>query len=175
MVVASLWGRQWDANCAGELVFTVERSYDGINFEDIGMVNAKSPDCSGSFDFTDNAALTSVSFYYYRLKMISGDASTSYSKTILLSADKDRDLHIVVEPNPVRGSAIHALLSAVDYGSVELFVSDVTGRVLLHQFAGLATGSNAVSLDAGMLSAGIYFLYGISAGEKTNVIQFEKQ
>ncbi len=165
---------QWASNCAVGAGFDVERSYDGLNFENIGTVKVAA-DCSGTFSFNDDNALPDAPLYYYRLKLTMGTALVAYSKTIQLSATTLSKILIQVSPNPVQGSTIHAMYSAPGYGSLQVEVADPVGRMLFRQVKALIPGSNTIDLDGSKLSSGIYFLYGMSSGAKTNIVRFVKQ
>ena len=75
----------------------------------------------------------------------------------------------------VRNSIINMELSAENSERMELFISDVTGLVMLHQLLSEQAGINNVLINASALASGIYWLYGLEKEGKTNVVLFVKQ
>jgi Secretion system C-terminal sorting domain len=80
--------------------FTIERSYTGNNFTNIGTVNALA-NRNGNYNYTDANKFETV--VYYRLKMIENDGKFSYSSIIKLSNHSGSTLSIY--PNLVRDKA----------------------------------------------------------------------
>ncbi len=164
---------QWTASCNGQLSFGIERSADGIHFENIGNVLATAADCNQPFGFTDHNPL--ISNNYYRLRINEAGTATGYSNIILLPGDKNGPLWISMAPDPVNGSAIHLQVSSAITDRVELLITDIAGRIMLRQTLIVQAGSNNASINATGLASGIYWLYGFGEAGRTNVVKFVKQ
>jgi alpha-mannosidase len=79
-------------------LYELQRSTDGQQFTAIAVEAAKSG-AVNNYEFNDKN-INAATPYYYRLKIINGDNSFSYSQTILIKADKASS-NIVLYPNPV--------------------------------------------------------------------------
>ena len=75
----------------------------------------------------------------------------------------------------VKGSAIVVYTDAENAETIQLVLTDITGRLMQQKVFALNSGSNTLGIDAGHLAAGIYWLYGIGKAGKTNLLQFIKQ
>ncbi len=94
--------------------FEIERSFDGIRFEKIGMVNSQS---ESHYQFNDQLILTEKS--YYRLKMIDMDGRFQYSN-IISTMNKLSDELIIVN-NPVKCGSDLKIISNSAY---QIFTMD---------------------------------------------------
>ena len=162
---------QWEAVCQSPVVFHIERSVDGIHFETIGNVSAA--DCRTLFDYTDNAASSKKN--YYRLKIAQTGVAPVYSSVVLLQADHAPALFISVIPNPVNGSLINMQVAADKARQVEIEIRDMAGRLMMRRQLNVLQGVNSISIEAGSLAAGSYWLYGISKDRRSNTAKLVKQ
>ena len=163
----------WEANCNGQLNFSIQRSTDGIHFETIGNMPATALDCNQPFGFTDNDPL--VTNNYYRLRIIEADGSVGYSNIILLSEDKNGPVWISIATDPVNGSTIHLQVSSAITGRIKLLITDIAGRIMLSQERSVQAGSNDVLINATGLASGIYWIFGFGQTGRTNVVKFVKR
>lgn len=162
---------KWEASCNSSVLFYVERSKDGIHFDAIGNVSAA--DCRTPFYFTDNTPFSKNN--YYRLRFIETGATLKYSAVILLNTDKANPLQINVQPNLVKGSSIDIELNADKNQSLELHITDVTGRMMLKRQLTVQEGSNREPVNVSTLAPGIYWLYAVAKDGRSNVLRFVKQ
>lgn len=83
-------------------VFEIERSFDNVEFNAIGSVQAagNSRDVK-HYIFEDRGALAKENTAYYRLKMVDRDATFQYSKTVQVSREELGEA-IVLAPNPFK-------------------------------------------------------------------------
>jgi hypothetical protein len=85
--------------------FVIEKSNDGRNFENIGIVFSMGQlSGSGSYTFTDNLGQqNNANTFYYRLRSVDNDAKFQLSDTrlIRLSTTNNSTILIAVYPNPV--------------------------------------------------------------------------
>ncbi len=134
---------------------------------------ATAADCNQPFGFTDHDPLLTNN--YYRLRINEAGVASGYSNIILLLGDKSGSMWINMAPDPVNSSAIHLHLSSAISGKVELWITDIAGRIMLRQTLIVQAGSNDASIDAIGLASGIYWLYGFGEDGRTNVIKFVKR
>lgn len=127
--------------------YIIQRSENGINWDNLGTVNAVGNTQQVShYQFEDQAANNTN--YHYRLEQRDLDDKMSYSKIATVRADADRLLSI--SPNPViNGRATLQLKKAA-----EVTIYSSTGALLLKRKYN--AGNNTLDLSA--FSAGTYFL-----------------
>lgn len=122
--------------------FVIERSNDGINFQEIGSITANNyEDVESYYNFIDE--MPSTGDNYYRLKIEDLDETTEYSKIIYNFLEKDFDIKIF--PNPI--SAGDNLNIEIESNIQNMFITDLNGRVV--------STNNQVPISA---SPGIYIV-----------------
>jgi len=135
--------------------FEVERSTDGINFREIGTVQAAgTTNQSIGYQFTDD--LPPTGWLYYRLKMVDEDDGFTYSDVIALKNNK-LSLQVELFPNPVKAGSFLQLITDTDMstdGFIQVF--DNLGKEVLTQQ--LPFKARRHKIDLGELSPGVYFV-----------------
>ncbi len=84
--------------------FIIERSTDGVNYSDAGMVFAfGNTTTKSNYAFPDNISSIQSSVVYYRLRSVDVDGKTQFSEVriIRISKQADNTITIVTYPNPV--------------------------------------------------------------------------
>ncbi len=84
--------------------FMIERSTDGTNFTDAGMVFAFGNSTENkSYSYTDNISSLDAKVIYYRLRSVDADGSFDYSATRIIRTAKqaENSISILTYPNPV--------------------------------------------------------------------------
>ncbi|MCO6497810.1 MAG: BspA family leucine-rich repeat surface protein [Chitinophagaceae bacterium] len=143
-----LWSAANEDNFKG---YGIERSTNGLQWDDIGFVNAKG--ASGNkVDYSYYDSQVQPGVVYYRLKLTDKDGSFTYSevKKVVFAGN----VSVSVYPNPARNFVTVSGLS----GKSVIKLMDITGRTLQTITAGSATEQINVS----QLSKGIYNLVIIS-------------
>ncbi|MFN3404315.1 MAG: T9SS type A sorting domain-containing protein [Cytophagaceae bacterium] len=155
------WSTAQEFNNSG---FVIQRSEDGIHFDDLGFVTGTGNSNSvNHYSFTDlHPGLNSN---FYRIKQIDFNGSSSYTDVVIISTD-----HIIVNlyPNPslsqfhliIHSNSDNAIISVVDVTGVEILKRDLAG---INEFV---FGEN--------LPKGIYLIRIISE-DFVKVIKAEKQ
>ena len=134
------------ASALNVIEYVVERSVDGVDFNQVGTVKALG-NGSNNYQFTDKSPLNGVN--YYRLQIINKDGSSSYSKVVNVQFAVSSN-QLSVYPNPstdkvtIRGNHI-----------AEVQLRDNLGRIL--QLQSYNDASNPL-ISVNKLSAGFYFL-----------------
>jgi hypothetical protein len=133
--------------------FIVERSTDGINFTEIGKVDA-----------AGNSSVEKNYFYkdydilypklYYRLKEVDNDGSFEYSDAIMVMRT---DLEMSVYPNPTTG-AININFYIQFEGNYTIRYTDAIGRVIVEEIKVSTGNSTYSSLVLTNLPTGVYFM-----------------
>lgn len=138
--------------------FAIERSADGIHFENIGEVPGKGfdiHDIESKYSFEDQVPLSG--FNYYRLKAIDLDASYEYFPVRAVKLKGARK--IAVYPNPTSGELISFRTNFNPSESDKIILTDQLGMEI---FNGSANATRNSILMQNKLRAGIYMLRYVS-------------
>lgn len=150
----------------------VERSADGIRFEELGRVKgAGSTEVPQEYRFADDKPLPGLS--YYRLRQVDFDGAFEYHRAISVwyEGKNGRGLEAEVSPNPAQDHLrIRWAPDAGQATTLRLFNS--SGQLLATYRPDAGAGSYEISL--GGLPAGLYFLQA-SRGHEVEVLQFVRQ
>ncbi len=150
--------------------YEVERSEDGINFSDIGNVNAGlSSNAEHDYTFNDYLASIHSSLVYYRLKMVEISGNFTYSKIIPLRLDQAQsETKISIYPNPATDFAVLKLYSGKqDVAIVKLM--DNAGKEIMKKSYAINIGSNNLLIDRlNSLPKGLYIIEVISGNTFSN-------
>ena len=144
------WSTQMEDNAS---YFSIEKSSNGLTWEDIGQVAAKgnTPTVT-QYHFLDNGP--SVSVAYYRLKMVDLDNKWTYSDIqVVRLAPVAR---IGLYPNPARDFVQLAFPQSVS-GDISLELYNQSGQLVLRNGLHSAGGGN-FSISVGQLVPGIYYV-----------------
>ncbi len=146
------WTTENEVNMQG---YHIERSADGINWENIGFVPGKSSNAVNTYNWYDYNPLTGKS--HYRLKMTDADGRSKYSWMVSVEmTEKTNNFRVL--PNPVRNHAtVEFTANANDAVTVQLI--NMQGRVLLSRSLTAHAGTNKVTFGIpGEYTNGVYFI-----------------
>ena len=143
--------------------YTVQRSYDGQNFYDIGVVEAASLSSNDhAYSFTDaDVASSGKNIIYYRLVATDNDGKSANTNIITLRLRGTGKWNVRLLSNPVQDN-ISILLSNVT-GRLELSIRDITGKVVYSKSMENINGQ--ISLPAPQ-QKGIYLLEAVNSNER---------
>jgi Secretion system C-terminal sorting domain len=131
------------ANEQNMLDFGVERSVDGLKFEQIGSV--KATNAPNIYSYKDATAQENM-LYYYRLAMRENNGKTEYSKVVTATLS-GKTKTVSVFPNPAKDVLNISGIESSD----EWQIVDVIGKTR-------ATYKGSQTLDLAGFSNGIYFI-----------------
>lgn len=151
--------------------FEVQRSYDGIHFTKVAIVNAlQNSTAVQNYGFTDPVIAKAVNFY--RLKMNDVDGKSSLS-TIIQIKNSQVQKFAELSQNPVTDQIVFRLNNRdKENVTVQLFSS--SGQVLVKQNMGKADGNVTLPFNISKLPGGVYTLR-ITAGTKAESLRVIKQ
>jgi hypothetical protein len=161
---------KWEVDCFDHVVFNVERSADGIHFNNVANISGEKTDCNNPFFFTDKNILPGNNFY--RLRITEANATVSYSVIVLLNSS--RPLNIRLVNNPLTKSILDVEVFSETNASVELICTDAAGRIIMQRQLNVHTGNNRFSSDMKNTSKGIYLLYAVDKTRRSNIIKLVK-
>jgi hypothetical protein len=136
--------------------FEVQRSFDGINFEKIGLVDAAGESTELlSYSFVDEDVQTGM--VYYRLLQHDLNGQMNPSDIITLKRSSERTGILSARPNPTESMLFVEINPSVMHNAPVISLMDSRGLVVRE--SALNSGElNLVSLDLSELSSGVYFL-----------------
>jgi hypothetical protein len=141
--------------------YQIERSFDAVDFEHIGIVSANGQ--SGeetvySYGDYDREALESGKLYY-RLRIEEENGNFFYSPVVQLrSAEPKNQLSMIASPVPFNDK-LNLAVSVSTTANLSLIISDAMGRIVVSRQETVTPGSNTISLqNMEGLSAGMYFV-----------------
>jgi len=137
------WSTSNEVNNKG---FVIEKSLDGITFNQIGFVNADNATTSQhQYNYTDDYANNAA---WYRLNQVDNDGKSSYSNAVrIVSSSKDV---ILVYPNPTK-NFVHIEGDKITCVSI----SNTLGKVVMQKNF---DGVSATTLNIATLTSGFYLL-----------------
>lgn len=143
------------ASEAGSSHFIVQRSPNGEDFIDIGMVDGAGTSFTTiQYAFVDQQPIAGTN--YYRLKQVDTDGSFGYSDIATVNFGS-----AVVAgtpyPNPTDGT-VNVQLNSNDDGLAHLEVSDASGRTVHRSAHAITSGANTLRSDLQGLKPGTYML-----------------
>jgi hypothetical protein len=150
--------------------FSVERSADGFNFEEIEKIKGAADSYKIlSYDAIDENPLNEIS--YYRLKQVDFNGQMRYSDIVSVDADNSKATIGNIAPNPTASSVNFDFYTPVN-GELNYEIMDLTGRVLISKSQLLENGYTKISVLMNDLPNGIYFLK--ATFDKTSLVSVNK-
>ncbi len=137
--------------------FVIERSFDGKNFGDAGMVFAAGNTTETQhYSFTDNISSFQSPVIYYRLRSVDIDGKFDYSDIRIIRAAKqiEKAITILTYPNPVSNELRITIPSSWQNKRVLYEVVNVNGQVTKSTQS--ASSSQTETIDVSNLSTGLY-------------------
>jgi hypothetical protein len=141
------------------LGFSIERSTDGILFEEIAWVDGTgTTNVSQHYTYKDAVVANGLN-YYYRLKQVDVSSTSEFICDIAhVQMTGNFVNEISIQPNPTKGNAslsFHAKHS----NHVNLKITDVLGRTLINMGTHrVLQGHNCIEIPLNNLATGIYYI-----------------
>ncbi len=133
--------------------FTIQRSSDGIHFNNIGNITATAQRCLLPFNFTDNKPLNGKN--YYRIKITDANSVSFYSK-ILVTGKTRSGFEIVAITSDQNNTILYLNVSKDQPLNMKIIAAD--GRMVYSQSKIITAGTNQLNIQTGNLAKGIYTL-----------------
>jgi hypothetical protein len=148
--------------------YTVQRSKDGVRFEDIGMVMARGVPGVLDYNFTDRTPFSGRN--YYRLSMQDRDGTKKLSNVVVIAFSGQ--INFTVFPNPFRDKLIVNISNAAGQ-SLNASLTDMSGKIVARKNIS-ATAGSSIEFKLPRLAAGIYCLR-INDGSRLHVFKIMKE
>lgn len=147
--------------------FIVQRSLDGINFEDIQEQDGQGTKYSPSnYSFLDNFRLPQTT--YYRLKQVDLNGSINYSDVLSLKRMNTEEVYIY--PNPAK-NVLFVNLNHHNTVTVNVIALDgtVVGSYMMQN-----SGNETITIPTELLKSGMYYLQFTAENETFDTQRFIK-
>ncbi|HUR66039.1 MAG TPA: T9SS type A sorting domain-containing protein [Chitinophagaceae bacterium] len=139
--------------------FIIERSLDGTNFSEAGMVFAYgNATDKTNYSFSDNLTTSISSVIYYRLKSVDIDGKVEYSaiRVIRMGRGKENNISILTFPNPVQNEVRITIPAAWQNKTVSYEVFNATGQVIKKMQTSASSQTETISLST--MASGFYMV-----------------
>lgn len=150
-----IWSTASELENAG---FELERSLDGIHFEDIAWISGNgTTNIQHMYQYSDKNVSAGID-YYYRLKQTDYNTTFKYSN-ILSGKLKTSNLFEVSKPypNPINAES-YINITTAEQGLAFITMYTILGQTIRSEQITLSKGENKVLLQAGELAAGTYLI-----------------
>ncbi len=132
--------------------FTIERTIDGSDFENIGTVSASGNSSKVlNYLFVDHNPETAI--FYYRLRQTDYDGTSVISDLVAVRCDEENTLSFSLSPNPAKNELTIAFQDLRDITTI--VVTDLIGQVVISKEISI---SSETKLNIEQLSKGVYFV-----------------
>jgi len=141
-------------NAVNVLNYSIEKSIDGINFNEIGKV---APTTTGEdYSYTDINPVVGIN--YYRIKSTDVTGSVLYS-AVAKVLRQTGNTGITVFPNPVTNHSLTLQIDGIETGKYAINIYSITGQKVSTTSINITSGSLFQPLTLpGSIKAGIYQL-----------------
>src|ERR1019366_508009 len=142
--------------------FTVERSVDGVNFTEVGVIPSKAQggNSTSILSYYLNDAQVGPGVYYYRLKQTDFNGDIKYSTIDVVEIKGSADFTFNVFPNPSDGTQLNSVITAEKNQEIVIVVYDVLGQEMYSKVVITEQKGNTVyAIDLlQKLSPGVYMI-----------------
>ncbi len=138
--------------------FILQRSMDGINFEEVGRVPAAGNSSTVlSYNYTDGGSSSKYETFYYRVQEVDLDGTLTYSK--VKSVSDESSGFVSVFPIPVkRGHAMTIEYYSEDNSDLSIALFNNLGAFILNKEFKVEKGYNTLEVSTNNLMSGFYLL-----------------
>ncbi|MFK7931897.1 MAG: hypothetical protein AB8G22_00215 [Saprospiraceae bacterium] len=153
-------------------VFIVEKSVDGIEFEEIGNVNAAGDsDDLKDYNFLDIMAKSSRIFY--RLKQVDNDATFSYTDIVTVNLKYQNNFMIARMSAIATQGEFAVTIDSFEDGEMTYSLNSVRGEQILEDKMLIINGLNDLEVDLKDQRVGLYKL-SLEMGDEIETIVLKK-
>ncbi|HEU4719336.1 MAG TPA: T9SS type A sorting domain-containing protein, partial [Bacteroidia bacterium] len=136
--------------------FTLERSVDGVTYQEIGRQNGAGTTTTRQ-DYSMNDLNPVEGFNYYRLKQTDFNGNSTYSSVISLEFHRGHMSVTNVKPNPTNGE-LNFDFSTPTETEIRYIITDMTGRIVVDETKVVKPGVNTITTLIDEEGAGVYSL-----------------
>lgn len=150
----------WAAEQDPGTVFTVQRSYDAVNFTTIASIDGE--EGKKVYKFEDKQVNTQTKSVYYRIRAIEPTGAITISDTRTLMFTTKAGVSVQATPNPFT-SQLNISYQSVNRERINIRIINMSGAVMASKTVNVSTGYNSIAItEAASLIKGIYLVQLIS-------------
>ncbi len=136
--------------------FSIEKSKDGINFEEVKKIKAAGNSATKiNYNETDYNPYPGLS--YYRIKQSDVDGKYSYTNLRSVSPKFNASADIIVNPMPAQ-NFLNLAFNSENRNNYNLEIFDITGKLVYSSSISVDSGYNQIAIDISILNKGMYFV-----------------
>lgn len=136
-------------------LYEVEFSANGINFEKIGVVNARNVS-TANYSSLHHIAELNLTNYFYRIKQVNKNGIIYYSQIVILKLQNNSE--VIIHSNPFVNN-IALTYSTTKKEKIHLSLVNSLGQLVYQQTKEVVSGSNSITIQlANKLNSGNYYL-----------------
>lgn len=152
--------------------FIIEKSEDGVVFEEVGNVEAAGT--SGDIlDYNYLHIYPQEKRLYYRLKQIDFDGTSSYSDIAIFQLEKQTDVHVLRLSDAFTTEEFNITLDSYTEGELTYTLHAWNGDMVRQEQHQLINGVNNLNINTVGLNPGIYRVV-LAMEEELDVLTFKK-
>jgi len=149
--------------------FVVQRSLDGISYEDIGRVDAAGlSNEEKPYHFMDIGINDQKA--YYRLKQIDDDGTASYSQTALVHKEMENRFMVMSMSSPETVKRFEVAIDFAEEGVIEYQLCSLSGDKIKEVEQSVSPGLNSLFFDLENEHEGIYKIHIKMGDEEESLI-----
>lgn len=137
--------------------FTIQKSLNGINWEDVLMVDGAG-NSSSTLNYVERDIAPYLGLSYYRLSQTDFDGTTTYFNLVPINLSADGSIGIVIYPNPaLENETIFIDIPDLIGSEAEISIYDLTGKKVFTEEISLDQEKKLLQLNLdGKIPTGIY-------------------
>lgn len=138
-------------------MFVVERSIDGIDYQNIGVVDAAGiSKIETGYRFMDIGINDKK--MYYRLRQMDTDGTASFSQTVMIKKEMSNLYMVVSMTNTTTNKLFSMSIDALDDGQIDYQMTNKNGEVISSGQKNIEFGLNDLSFNVEDEKEGTYFI-----------------
>jgi hypothetical protein len=150
----------WAAEQDPGTVFTVQRSYDAVNFTTIASIDGE--EGKKVYKFEDKQVNTQTKSVYYRIRAIEPTGAITISDTRTLMFTTKAGVSVQATPNPFT-SQLNISYQSLNRERINIRIISMSGAVMASKAVNVSAGYNSIAItEAASLIKGIYLVQLIS-------------
>lgn len=154
--------------------FNIQRSADGIHFENSSIGNVKALGNTTSisnYSFIDASPLKKTN--YYRVESVDANQLKEYSNVAMVTFGSNEKLKIL--SNPVSNNQLYFNYTAADYGKLSVQFFDSKGSLVAQNSLSAVAGNASYSIDVQYIPTGVYVAKFVEANGTVSTAKFYKK
>jgi hypothetical protein len=141
--------------------FTIEKSLNGIDFENIGRIKGNgSTQLTSSYTFEDRRPSGGIN--YYRLSQTDFDGTSVDLGIRAIKVNSDRVFKLY--PNPATNNQVFIDYSAEVSGSFAIQITNIAGKLMHSREIDTKSEGDSHMFDVSAFSSGIYIVHMVGEG-----------